>query len=1000
MTDRDLSSVTMERTAIGSSGRVGMLYDGYEDFVDEQLQVTTKSISSESKRSIHCELINGNTYKCRNLLQMIGIETDLRLNILLTSAPRIGIAALINYPDAPSQYTRFLSYTYVNRIEQLDDTTTEITNSLKTLDQNTTATHIITGVSWGINLVVVLQLPSTMKMVKTIDKVLERIRTFLNEGLTGERFSLHDEELLEKIVNINVFSNIPDLRTMTSVFTICQYLHGHNGPFDIYRPLKYFLKPIKCIYPNYIGSDANCVSLPSASIDNLEQHLLLLLNTVTRLTHSLDCIITNIRTYLKEQLNEAEQQRINLKNAYKDRIKRLNRLIKDIRRGHSDISEIDRALDDHTVKTFNDCVRILTQTMNDLEIKGQLIADLQNRSFQYCNVVELNANKEDYEQVLLHQQTAKKMTCRILCSADVLNMKNQSKLNKLRDQLIKEAEINKDLQLIYADFSYCSFQLPNMLILPLKTNNGNTSILKQCTTSMMDEDIINVLLLGESGVGKSTFINAFINYLGFKTLEKAASNEPIVLIPVSFFITTGDNFEDRTIKFGDIDQFNNEDIDHPGQSVTQHCKSYIFHLNHTNGKKLLRIIDTPGFGDTRGLDQDDKNMQHILKYINNLSHLNAICFLLKSDAGQLNSYFRTCITQLFDLLGPNVYQNIVFCFTYARPTFYTPGNTASLLKNILKSFSDNVIPFKKENTFCFDNESFRYLVALQNEIEFNADDREQYGTSWSTSVDESNRLINYINTQLRKYPIVSERQSIKHAQIEITYMIRPMLEAMRNILRYRVLENRKIFNKSIKLCPLAIHRPAAICRTCNSDTIKFGDFFIVSDNPHEIYKNQCHLCSHISSDHTPTDYILTYKLLDRPPNYVPNRIDDVIRQLQQAGNEFTQFFMHTMDSAIDDPFLMGLIQMNIEENDLGQNQATNTLNSELAENLSKLQHRYEETMATMNSNPRQTNLKVVYDWIQKIRTFPEVREQMDAIKQSQQIIMREYQYEISKDLIT
>ncbi|CAG8821274.1 30289_t:CDS:1, partial [Racocetra persica] len=36
---------------------------------------------------------------------------------------------------------------------------------------------------------------------------------------------------------------------------------------------------------------------------------------------------------------------------------------------------------------------------------------------------------------------------------------------------------------------------------------------------------INILLLGETGVGKSTFINAFANYLKFNSLEDAISDE-------------------------------------------------------------------------------------------------------------------------------------------------------------------------------------------------------------------------------------------------------------------------------------------------------------------------------------------------------------------------------------------------------------------------------------------------------------------------------------------
>ncbi|CAF5139853.1 unnamed protein product, partial [Rotaria sp. Silwood1] len=143
---------------------------------------------------------------------------------------------------------------------------------------------------------------------------------------------------------------------------------------------------------------------------------------------------------------------------------------------------------------------------------------------------------------------------------------------------------------------------------------------------MSIDETINIVLLGETGVGKSTFINAFANYLTFNTLEEAEAGQSVVLIPVSFMITVGDNFEEHIVKFGGVDDSNNEDFDHPGHSVTQHCKSYIFNLNDSDQRKLC-IIDTPGFGDTRGIEQDDLNMEHILEYVNNLTHINAICFL-------------------------------------------------------------------------------------------------------------------------------------------------------------------------------------------------------------------------------------------------------------------------------------------------------------------------------------------------------------------------------------
>jgi GTP-binding protein EngB required for normal cell division len=234
------------------------------------------------------------------------------------------------------------------------------------------------------------------------------------------------------------------------------------------------------------------------------------------------------------------------------------------------------------------------------------------------------------------------------------------------------------------------------------------------------DDIINIVLVGETGVGKSTFINAFINYLSFDRLDQAQLNKPNVIIPVQSLMTVGDNFEERIVKFIDINNCSNEDFNNSGQSVTQDCKSYLFSLN--DGTRLC-LIDTPGFGDTRGFCQDQINMEKILKYLNHLKHINAICFLLKPNSSRLNIFFRSCFTQLIQFLGPNISHNILFCFTNSRSTFYSPGDTAPLIKSLINSLSIKDIIFKKENTFCFDNQSFRYLVARQNQIPFTDEDK-------------------------------------------------------------------------------------------------------------------------------------------------------------------------------------------------------------------------------------------------------------------------------------
>ncbi|CAF3061418.1 unnamed protein product [Rotaria sp. Silwood2] len=402
---------------------------------------------------------------------------------------------------------------------------------------------------------------------------------------------------------------------------------------------------------------------------------------------------------------------------------------------------------------------------------------------------------------------------------------------------------------------------------------------------------INILLLGETGVGKSTFINAFANYLTFDSFKQAESSEPIVIIPVSFMMTVGDNFEERIVKFGELDRFNNENFNTLRQSITQHCKSYTFNLKRSEdgNRRKMRIIDTPGFGDTRGTDQDDQNMQHILQYINNVTHLNAICFLLKPNASRLHIFFRTCLIQLFSLIGSTARNNIIFCFTNARSTFYTPGKTAPLLKTMLASASIDNISFKKENTYCFDSEAFRYLVALQNGIPFTDEEKKEYQMSWSISVKESNRLMDYINKELTEHRIENEWQTIKHAQLEISYMIRPILETMRNTLRNIILLKNKS-NQFIKQNAKPLHSRATRCLSCKGDLEQVTEFWIFSTRTHAIEKDGCLMCMCSLDQHVTIDYALSYT--QKPFDIIERKAVNPVGRLGFFYDSFRDIITH------------------------------------------------------------------------------------------------------------
>jgi GTP-binding protein EngB required for normal cell division len=961
----------IELRAIDSSGSLGSLYDRRRDCVLGRPSKTVEGQKFQLPGSIRCELIDINAEESENLLKRIGIEDDLRLNILLKSTSGIGLAQLVDHPRPPDKYTRFLYFFYVDREQRLPDDPAEARKCVKSSLRNIEATHIVTAVRLGIDVIVVLQLPCKDNTATKIDAALRKIQALLEKSNDVSSFIADNESILEKIIETKAYSNVSELTQMTSLHQICQYITETKKKSDIYRPLTYTLQPIEWLYPNANALHASYIPLEQSDIDKLEQHLIEILKQMKKLKYSLGSNASKLSPdHPREPLLKAQNEWQSLHQTYEKVIERLRKLVSDIHDGQNDASEIDDALKHEDQITLKENIRKLMKQVKDLETETRLINSSQQQ-LKHSGVFESQVNQNGDEKTLESKQLARNQQNQtIITNVKVIN-NNQSTLS---------IEQNKE-----RNGNGLSPSPPSS-----ETQTDNT------TSSSTTDEIINILLLGESGVGKSTFINAFVNYLTFKTLEKAESSKPVALIPVSFVITTGNNFKEHIIKFGESDNLNNEDFDHPGQSVTQNCKSYVFNLSHINGKKL-RIIDTPGFGDTRGLDQDDLNMQYILEYINNLTHLNALCFLLKPNTSQINKFFRTCLTQLLELLGPNNCQNIIFCFTNARSTFYTPGDTAPLLKDILKSLSTHNISFNKENTFCFDNESFRYLIALQKSIKFDDHDKEEYEISWSKSVHESKRLLNYVCNQLIAYPTQSTWQSIKHAQLQITYMIRPMLEAMRNILRNIIICDVDSSNRSIELIPIVLHRPAAVCFTCEHVFIQKGKFWIVRDIPHEM-QTECFSCDCASSQHMPIHYKLKYKDSDKPSSHNRKEMKEQLSLLRNASAEFAHFLVSFARSSKDDPFWIGITQMIGEENDICKSRTPNEMNLKLAQNLRELLQKYEQHMNKRNSDQQHSPLPVIYEWIQTICGHPMVQIQMAAVRETQEEIMKLYEYKVPENL--
>lgn len=265
--------------------------------------------------------------------------------------------------------------------------------------------------------------------------------------------------------------------------------------------------------------------------------------------------------------------------------------------------------------------------------------------------------------------------------------------------------------------------------------------LQSILRNLPDPREVNILIMGETGVGKSTFVNAFINYLTFTSLDDGLKNPTLNwVIPCSFttqLIDDDGRMLSKDVVIGkDEDEFDGS----AGQSATQRATVYPLYFRDT----IIRLIDTPGIGDTRGVDQDKKNMANMLSVLRNYTDLHGILILLKPNNARLGVMFRFCVKELLTHLHTSAAHNMVFGFTNTRGSNYTPGDTFRPLEKLLSQYKDVISGLRQSNVYCFDSESFRYLAAKKNGIEMgNIDD---YRRSWEHSAKEARRLLGHFQS--------------------------------------------------------------------------------------------------------------------------------------------------------------------------------------------------------------------------------------------------------------
>lgn len=109
---------------------------------------------------------------------------------------------------------------------------------------------------------------------------------------------------------------------------------------------------------------------------------------------------------------------------------------------------------------------------------------------------------------------------------------------------------------------------------------------------------LKIMVIGATGAGKSSLINLFYVWSQNVTSSQLGKLKN-VLIKTSYL---GGDGSTENLKAGQR------------ESVTTMAKSYYFELHdkERNVKYNLTFLDTPGLGDTRGIEKDEENISTII----------------------------------------------------------------------------------------------------------------------------------------------------------------------------------------------------------------------------------------------------------------------------------------------------------------------------------------------------------------------------------------------------
>ncbi|XP_012986960.2 uncharacterized protein LOC105030079 [Esox lucius] len=397
--------------------------------------------------------------------------------------------------------------------------------------------------------------------------------------------------------------------------------------------------------------------------------------------------------------------------------------------------------------------------------------------------------------------------------------------------------------------------------------------LRRCTFGKRDNMKVNktILIVGETGTGKSTLINAMVNYV------------------------MGVELKDK-VWFEIVEQENGK------QSESQTTGVTVYEVFGYEGRRVpysLTIIDTPGFGDTREIEKDNMIAEKLFQLFRSdkgIHQIDAVGLVIKAAMNRLSDRQQYIFDAVLSLFGKDMEKNIVAFITHSD---------GMAPKNALEAITTAKVPCAKNEKnhpvhFMFNNRQCEPFNAVYQTRPAYHHLQEQVWNQGLKSMEKFFTFLNNIETKSVKMTegVLRERKQLEAVVVNLQERVKEIegkqkeIKDTQNALEKHKneMEENKNFSYEVEEMYkdkisvdtlgnwLIFNDGATICTVCE-ENCHYPDCWWVSDlslcsvmkNNHcTVCTNKCHFTKHVKGNEK---YVLKTRMVTRTYEELKRKYD-------------------------------------------------------------------------------------------------------------------------------